>query len=59
MRIGTSSYLFGSSIVPAVGSNSRYIGAIIRSGSHINRVRVAFKSHLDRRRNGAIVIQFI
>ena len=59
MRIGTSSCLFGSSTVPAVGSNSRHIGAIIRSGSHTNRVRVACESHSDRRRNGAIVIQFV
>jgi hypothetical protein len=59
MRIGTSSYLFGSSTVLAVGSNSRHIGAIIRSGLHANRVRVAYESHSDRRRNGAIVIQFV
>jgi hypothetical protein len=59
MRISTSSYLFGSSTVLAVGSNSRHIGAIIRSGLHSNRLRVAFKSHLDRRRNGAIIIQFV
>ena len=59
MRIGTSSYLFGSSTVPAVGSNSRHIGAIIRSGLRANRIRVAFKSHSDRRRDSAIVIQFV
>jgi hypothetical protein len=54
MHIGTSSYLFGSSIVLAVGSNSRYIGAIIRLGLYLNRLRVAFGLHLNRWRNGII-----
>jgi hypothetical protein len=56
MRIGTSFYLFSSSTVPVVGSNSRYISAIIWSGLYLNRVRVIFKLHLDRRRNGAIIV---
>jgi hypothetical protein len=59
MRISTSSYLFGSSMVLAVGSNSRYIGAIIRSGLLLNRLWVAFELYLDRRRNGTIIIQFV
>ena len=59
MRIGTSSCLFGSSTVLASGRDSRHIGAIIQSGLHSNRVRVAFESHSDRRRNGTIIIQFV
>ena len=47
------------SAVPASGRDSRYIGAIIRSGLHLNRVWVAFESHSDRRHNGAIIIRFI
>jgi hypothetical protein len=59
MRIGTSSCLFGSSTVLVVGSDSRYISAIIWSGLHLNCVQVVFESHLDRRCDRVIVIQFV
>ena len=59
MRIGTSSCLFSSSTVLALGSNSRHIGAIIRLGLHLNCVWVAFELHSDCRCSGMIVIQFI
>jgi hypothetical protein len=59
MHIGTSSCLFGSSTVPAVGSDSRYIGAIIWSGLHSNYFRVAFRLHANRIRIVGVMARLV
>jgi len=68
MHIGTSSYLFSSSMVPAIGclgdsimpatglySVSRLVWNLV-GGLRLNYYRVAFKSHLGRRRIGARLV---
>ena len=53
---GISQQRSGGSVVPVSGCDSRHIGAIIWSGLYLNCVWVTFKSHLDYRCNGVIII---